>query len=242
VVVPARNEQSHIGGCLAALDLAARVARHSLHIVVVVDSCRDDTARVVMQVAPKLRSSVYVVQVNARRVGTARKTGVESLLRMHDPSCLWLSTTDADSTVPADWFVRQLAYRAEGAGVVVGTVHVDNWHDRGALRPHWESAYVAEHHHLADGHRHVHGANLSFSASAYLHTSGFPDVASDEDVRLVEAFRSAGETIAWANDLSVATSVRRIGRAPHGFASYLNQLAHALDAASAPEASLERTG
>jgi hypothetical protein len=55
-------------------------------------------------------------------------------------------------------------------------------------------------------------------------------VASDEDVRLVKACRSAGASVIWASDLSVATSARRIGRAPLGFAWYLNQLAHTVDA------------
>ncbi len=198
-------------------------------IVAVLDSCTDDTADVVGRIAAGMRSRVETVQVSVSRVGAARRIGIETALEILDQDQAWLSTTDADSVVPADWFVRQLAHRDGGAEVVVGTVHVDNWQDRARLQPEWERAYLAEHDRLADGHRHVHGANLSFSARAYLRTSGFADVVSDEDVRIVDAFRTGGEPIAWASDLSVATSVRRIGRAPHGFASYLNRLAHDLE-------------
>jgi hypothetical protein len=184
--------------------------------------------------ARELGSRVHAVKVDARCVGTARKVGAAALLDVMglDPfagASGWLATTDADSLVPPDWFVRQMGYRSGGADLVVGTVHVVDWQDRSRLRPHWERAYAADHHPRAPGHRHVHGANLSFSAAAYLRAGGFADVASDEDVRLVQACRSAGASVIWASDLSVATSARRIGRAPLGFAWYLNQLAHTVD-------------
>jgi glycosyltransferase involved in cell wall biosynthesis len=241
-VVPARNEEAHVGACLVALDAAARVAGLPLVIVTVLDSCTDGTARTVRDIARALSSRVHLVHTGAGRVGSARRLGVATLLHVLDPRVSWLSTTDADSVVPADWFVRQLAHRAGGADVVVGTVHVQDWQDRGPLRPHWEHQYVTKHQRLADGHRHVHGANLSFRPDAYRASGGFAHVANDEDVRLVDAFQSAGASIVWARDLSVATSVRRTGRAPHGFAAHLNQLARAVAPLAATESGLELTG
>lgn len=229
VVVPARNEEAHIAGCLAALDLAARVARLPLDVVVVLDSCDDDTFRIVHAAADDLACRVDVVRIDARQVGAARRVGVSRLLRRPGCGAQWVSTTDADTVVPADWFLRQLEHRAGGAALVVGTVHVDDWLDRGELRPHWEGDYVADRDKPASEHRHVHGANLAFDATAYLRSGGFAEVANDEDVRLVRAFQDVGDRVVWATDMSVATSARLLGRAPHGFASYLNQLAHVVD-------------
>jgi len=243
VVVPARNEEAHIDECLRALDRAARVARRPIDVVVVLDSCVDGTEAAAVATARSigLSSRLHLVHTDARRVGTSRRVGVARLLAVLGSGDHWLATTDADSVVPPDWFVRQLSYRAAGVGVVVGTVHVDDWQDRTRLRPHYDKAYVGDQPPQADGHRHVHGANLSFTARAYQRSGGFSEVANDEDVRLVESFRSAGESVVWASDLSVATSVRRVGRAPFGFAAHLNQLARALDGVGAPEPSLELT-
>ncbi len=223
VVVPARDEAEQLEACLTALDRAARVARQQLVVVVVLDSCADGSAAAVDATPRSDGSRFHVVGLDAGCVGTARRVGVEMLLELLGPDGDWISTTDADSTVPPDWFRRQLAHRTAGASLVAGSVHVSRWQKRARLRPHWERAYAA------DGHRHVHGANLSFLASAYRRAGGFADVESDEDVRLVRAFAQLGEPIIWALDMSVATSARRIGRAPHGFASYLDQLSSAMD-------------
>jgi glycosyltransferase involved in cell wall biosynthesis len=219
VVVPACDEEARLGRCLKALDEAAHFVRARLELVVVLDACRDDSESVARAAAGTLTSRVHIVSIDARRVGTARRVGVERLLDILDPATDWASTTDADSVVPFDWFRRQLAHRAAGAGLVAGRVRVTDWEGMARLRPHWERDY------LAPGRRHIHGANLAFELGAYRRVGGFVDVTSDEDVRLVNAFAAAGEEVVWATDVSVATSARRVGRAPHGFAGFLSQLA-----------------
>ena len=47
-------------------------------------------------------------------------------------------------------------------------------------------------HTTADGHDHVHGANLGFTLAAYRSAGGFPPVPTHEDVALVAAARAAG--------------------------------------------------
>jgi hypothetical protein len=121
--------------------------------------------------------------------------------------------------VPAHWLSAQLEHVCKGASVVVGTVRVGDWAERPPdVRRRAEAEYVA------NGHHHVHGANLSFTAAAYRRSGGFPALSSDEDVALVHAFERAGETLVWATDLAVHTSGRRLGRAPGGFAAYLDGL------------------
>lgn len=218
VVVPARDEAHGLAACLASLDTSARVAQLPLEIVVVLDSCRDESGSVVEATSRALPSRVKVVEIEARSVGTARRVGMQSLFDVLGCQDDWVATTDADSTVPAHWFQRQLSYRAAGAGLVVGGVGIASTGGRGSLGARWERQYARK-------SRHVHGANLSFQRQAYERCGGFVDAPYDEDVALVRAFEQAGERVVWAADLHVVTSARLVGRAPHGFASALSQLA-----------------
>lgn len=225
VVVPARDEAAGLASCLHALDRAAHIALVPLAIVVVLDSCHDASSAVVAATAPDLGSRLRVVEIDVGCVGTARRVGVETLLDTTSPGLEWIATTDADSTVPAQWFHRQLAHRAAGAALVAGRVRVTSWGARAELRSRWE-------HHYATSSRHVHGANLSFLPAAYQQCGGFPELAYDEDVALVAAFERADERVVWASDVTVTTSARAAGRAPHGFAAYLDALTHETPAVS----------
>lgn len=165
-------------------------------------------------------ADLSVIAVQARSVGAARRAGAAHLLASPRAGDAWLATTDADSVVPADWFQRQLEHRAAGADAVVGTVTVCDWSEHPPSVP----RLYLEHYHPVDGHRHVHGANLSLSADTYLAVGGFSALASDEDVILVDAVLAAERRVTWAADLPVTTSARRAGRAPAGFAAHLSEL------------------
>lgn len=131
---------------------------------------------------------------------------------------LWLATTDADSRVPPDWFVRQLQCRTDGWDAVVGTVAVDDWSAHRAQT----AAQFARHYGAArDEHAHVHGANLGLSAAAYRRIGGFPRLALAEDHALVAALTRCGLRIARPGDLPVVTSARRDPRAAGGFGELL---------------------
>lgn len=224
VVVPANNEESALPVCLEGLRIAASRVATPVTVVVVLDSCTDFSADVVYEAIKTPGITVRALTVDARNVGFARLAGMSELLGVIREPGLWLATTDADSAVPENWFAAQLDHVAAGARVVAGTVTVEDWQEHShAVRDRATSAY------LASPHRHVHGANLSFTATAYLAAGGFSPLASDEDVALVRAFRANDEPIAWAMDLAVTTSARRQARAPRGFAGYLSSLADPLD-------------
>jgi glycosyltransferase involved in cell wall biosynthesis len=220
IVVPAKNEQRLLPACLAALRVAARQVNVPVTVVVVLDACSDHSAAIV-QAAGAGRSDVTIegFAIEASSVGAARRAGMRTLLDRHGSHGLWLATTDADSVVPPRWLRAQLAHAVAGARVVVGTITVTDWEARPqAVRRRAIAEYTATH------HRHVHGANLSFSAAAYVAAGGFPPQPFDEDVDLVRAYGAAGEPIAWAVELPVTTSARRNSRSPLGFARYLDRL------------------
>ena len=225
VVLPVHNEEDLLAACLQRLHEAIERAdgdgRLSVQLVIVLDKCTDRSAEIAAEYAADGCCGARVLVSSARSVGAARAAGMAALVDEFGSAGLWLATTDADSRVPADWLVRQMAHHAAGADVVVGTIKVTDWsdHHAGVALRHarrYRSRY---------GHRHIHGANLSLTAQAYLAVGGFAAVPADEDVLLVRALHADGWRLAWVPDIAVTTSARRIGRAPAGFARHLRELA-----------------
>jgi glycosyltransferase involved in cell wall biosynthesis len=218
VVIPAHNEAQYLAPCLVA---AATAARHvalkgeTVHIVVVLDNCTDESAQTVRNLG------IASLCVRACNVGVARAAGATHLL---DLGARWLSFTDADSRVAPDWLVAQLVL---GAEVVCGSVEVMDWdvhcpHVRDA----WRTRYCD-----ADGHRHVHGANLGVCAQAYRRVGGFAPLACGEDVALVESLVAIGASIAWSAAPRVMTSARTKARVLGGFGETLASWARELELA-----------
>jgi glycosyltransferase involved in cell wall biosynthesis len=227
VVVPARDEEARIAGCLASLQRARRhreVAALDVRIVLVLDSCHDGTAAAA---TPHLGDDDHLMTIPDGNVGVARRMGLAHALLMAGDRHLdsvWLATTDADSVVGDDWLARQLRWRALAFDGVAGMVRVDSW------RQHPRRARRRYHAHVASlgtrlGHPHVHGANLGFSATSYTAVGGMPSVETGEDHALWAKLSRAGFQLVAADDVVVVTSGRTIGRAPDGFAALLTQFA-----------------
>jgi len=220
VVVPAHNEELLLPRCLDSVLDSLRSLAAPATVAVVLDRCSDRSVSVVESL---IRKGMPVLALSACRpgVGAARAAGADALLAAYGPDELWLATTDADSVVPTDWIARQLAHAATGAHAIVGTVRVTDWSEHS---PHVARRYARRYRNQT-GHRHVHGANLSFHAGAYLAAGGFGCESHDEDVGLIERLEQTGRPVRRVADLAVTTSARRVGRAPAGFAMYLAQLA-----------------
>jgi glycosyltransferase involved in cell wall biosynthesis len=228
VVIPAHDEEDLLPSCLAAVRLAAAPLAASpragipVHVVVVADACTDQTARLARA------GGAAVLDIQARSVGAARAAGVEEVLRRTgplDPASVWLATTDADTLVPPCWLTRQLRYAEGGWDAVVGTVTVTDWRQYPAGVPPLFARLYGTDAPGSTGHPHVHGANLGFSAAAYLAAGGFGPARTAEDHALVSALAAAGNRVLRTTTVSVVTSARRRARAPHGFSHLLAGLA-----------------
>jgi glycosyltransferase involved in cell wall biosynthesis len=221
VVVPAHNEREHLPKCLRALTTAALCLTVPVTIVVVLDSCDDGSD----QLAGEFGPDVHFVSVDAGNVGAARAAGFEyarTLCSKEETDATWYATTDADSVVDADWLVRMTDTVAD---MVLGVVRVSTWRN---FSPAVAQRYLRGYRSRRGGgrgHRHVHGANMGFRADAYWRVGGFRALRTGEDVELVKRFEKAGLFIDRNAELSVATSDRRDGRAPGGFAQHLRKLA-----------------
>nr|WP_315216283.1 glycosyltransferase [uncultured Duganella sp.] len=222
VVIPAHNEERELERCLAAVRVAAGDAAlggEAVHVIVVLDSCGDGSRAIVEHHALALHGAdggcvVNGIAVAFRNVGAARAAGAACLLAL---GARWLAFTDADTRVSPAWLAVQLGLDVD---VVCGTIAVDDWSphldDAEALRRHFHLGYTD-----ADGHRHIHGANLGVSAAAYSRAGGFEALACGEDVALVAALERCGARVAWSSAPRVVTSARRDPKASGGFGDTL---------------------
>lgn len=219
VVIPARNEGERLAGCLRAVRRAVRrVERGGLRVsvVVVLDSCTDDSAEIAARFTEVVRVHAFFSNVGAARASAVRW----ALDRLHSTTDrMWIACTDADSRVPASWLVDQLRLADEGADVVLGAVVPIRSEMTPGQRTAWDRTHPDG---VAVGH--VHGANLGVRASAYLAIGGFDAVAEHEDVRLVSALEDVGARVSPSEGMPVRTSGRSVGRTPSGYAGYLRAL------------------
>lgn len=227
-VIPARDEGDSIGACLRSVAAARASLPSSISssVVVVADACRDDTAEVAAAHLDPSRDLLLLSEHGS--AGSARRLGVAAAFAttIIDRDRIWVCSTDADSTVPVDWFDIQLDAARHGHVAIAGVVALDDATDP-LLLAQFESTYVTH----ADGsHPHVHGANLGFRADAYESAGGWATMSTGEDHDLWNRLGPLGNTIASIR-LSVTTASRRIGRAPAGFAADLTALAMAEPAA-----------
>ena len=214
VVIPARDEEATLEACLASVEAAAHRVRVPVDIVLVLDACTDGSAQVAAR-HPRVRTA----SVAFRNVGRSRAHGVELALPASSVDGLWLAFTDADSTVPPDWLAEHLR-AAERADAYIG-----------AVVPVLEDLDPVRRRVWLDGHPpgatlgHVHGANLGMRARAYRAAGGFSPLDTAEDVDLAGRLRASGAVVLSSEREPVVTSARLTGRAPLGYAGYLDALA-----------------
>ena len=222
VVIPARNEEQLLPAALSSVAAAAMVLTEACGvragITVVLDSCTDGTAEAVedLQARWARELQLQIVEGTFGTVGAARAAGIASLPL---PPGLWISTTDADTVVPRDWLLGQYRLAAAGYGLVLGTAVPDPEDLTAEELSRWHSLHALE-----EGHPHVHGANLGFTAEAYNRAGGFAPLPAHEDVDLVARLKACGTPWTATDNIRVTTSGRRDGRAPVGFSLFLRQL------------------
>ena len=218
VVIPACNEEAYIERCLLALKSAQLYFFQyfksienlpEIQILVVLDNCTDNTAVKVQQMG------IQAISCDFRNVGKARHLGVQQMIGQ---GCDWICCTDADSFVQCDWF--QVMSQHQPTDAICGVVELDQWDH---LSHKTRQAYL-KHYQDRMGHRHIHGANLCFKASAYVKVKGFQQMECHEDVDFIHRLEEAGAQIVWSNQLRVTTSSRLSSKITAGFAHFLQNL------------------
>jgi cellulose synthase/poly-beta-1,6-N-acetylglucosamine synthase-like glycosyltransferase len=219
IVIPARDEEATIGGCIESVLAAARTGDEPFWLVVVADACADATATVARS---SLASHGEVIECAAGSAGAARRIGVSAALAHFtcvETRSIWIANTDADSRVPQDWIRMHLTLADDGVTGVAGIIRLE---ENGCDEAHevYRTTYRIAH----DGsHTHVHGANMALRADAYLDVGGWSDVSVAEDHCLWGRLKARGWRVAAHASSAVITSARLVGRARGGFADTLRQ-------------------
>ena len=212
VVVPVHNEEQLLVHCIESLLEAAYhqdLDNEEVKILLVLDDCTDTSLHIAQAY------DVMTLTCSHRNVGKTRAHGAEHLLGV---DARWLAFTDADSVVPETWLADQIRFNVDA---VCGLVEVNDWSEHSSkVRERYHAGY-----HRVDGHRHIHGANLGVSSSAYRKAGGFKALPAHEDVQLVADLERSGANILWTASNRVTTSARKHCRCREGFGDYLKSLA-----------------
>ena len=226
VVIPARDEEDQIAGCLAALG-AQTVPRDAFEVIVVLDGCSDQTGRVAERAATELSIRLSLLEGPGAGAGAARRRGMDAaaerlIARGHDDGLV--ACTDADTRPAPDWLARQLAHVRDGARAIAGMIElapaearrlapeVLRRRDRDAARRLDRIRRTdpgARHHHFA-------GASIGVTAGVYRAVGGLEPLVALEDAAFAERLERAGIPILRTDDVRVRTSARASGRAARG--------------------------
>lgn len=237
VVIPARDEAPRIAACLDALAAQRDVPSGSYEALIVLDGCRDRTYEVIQQTKQRLQQpSIHVIVLEGPRgVGRARRIGMDvacrRLVEVGRADGL-IASTDADTTVAADWLAAQLTLARAGAAAIGGMIELDPA-EQEELHP---DALVARERNVAGRleaaveqcagfatveHPYFSGASLALTVAAYRRCGGLPVRAALEDEALARALTEQGIAIHRTRRVKVRTSARTEGRAPRGLAQDL---------------------
>ncbi|HEX4115323.1 MAG TPA: glycosyltransferase family 2 protein [Solirubrobacteraceae bacterium] len=239
VVVPARDEAPRIAACLHALSAQRDMTPGSYELILILDGCRDRTSQVIQQFASlRKQPAVHTVTLlGPQGVGRARRLGMDiacrrfmQIGREHG----LIASTDADTSVAADWLSEQLALASAGAEAIGGLIELDPT-ERQTLDPHAitmreqsTAQRLAEAIEQTAGeaaveHAHFSGASLALTVAAYQRCGGLPVRAALEDEALAQALTRQGIAIHRSRRVRVRTSARTDGRAPRGLAQDLTR-------------------
>ena len=226
VVVPARDEEQRIESCLRAL-AAQTLATDRFTTIIVLDRCRDATAKIVGRVAAELSLPVSTLDGPGAGPGAARRIGMDTacdlLLANGRPDGL-IACTDADSRPAPDWLERQIEYVAAGAQAMAGMIELDRDEAEqlplGVLeRRSLDAAYRLRSVHTVDpaaAHHHAAGASLAVTAATYREVGGIEPLPVLEDAGFAERLGRHRVTLLRPPDVHVVTSARPDGRVSRG--------------------------
>lgn len=194
VVIPTKNEEAYIEGCLAAIFAQTRKPDE---VIVVDNGSTDRTSEIAIRMGAK------VINCPTPGVAVARQAGLEAATGD------WVATTDADSRPVPAW-LELLQGRMDQAVAVYGPMRMFGL-------PRWQESLTE----LGYGvflklmtllrRPNMGGANMAFRRDLALEVGGYPNVLTSEDVRLGLALMKHG-AVRYVPGALVLTSARRVNK------------------------------
>ncbi|RWR13311.1 glycosyltransferase family 2 protein [Sinirhodobacter populi] len=240
VVIPARNEQDRIRGCLDALAASLARARCPGGIVLVVNNTEDGTTAMARDWWGAHPDSPGILldctsPEDQAGVGWARRQGLDAASAQLPQDGI-LMTSDADARVDPGWVAANLAELTQ-ADLICGTVRpmeaeLSRLPDAFGRHGPREGAYMQaivrlistldpQPHDPAPAHRNAAGASLAFSALLHADVGGMPCLPIREDRVFVGNAEARDWRIRYAGAPVVLASCRLTGRTGGGMAAAL---------------------
>lgn len=196
VIIPARNEATNIGTCIAAL-LKQQYPEHLYEVIVVDDHSEDETAAIVANYKDRRMKCLRLADyIPAGSVVNAYKKAAIATGIAHSFGEL-IVTTDADCIAPEGWLRHIAALYEEQQPVMIvapviyttenNVLHLFQLTDFMSMQ-----GITAAAHKLKLGNM-SNGANLSFSKAAFEHVGGYDGIqhlASGDDYLLMVKLNS----------------------------------------------------
>ncbi len=261
VAIPVRDEEDHIGACLAAL---LGQSEPPDHIVLLINNTTDRSADVARAAVAGSRTQLHIIERTLEgaeaNAGTARRLAMDAAAELVGRRGALL-TTDADGRVPPQWVAANLAWLRAGMDAVCGMAAIDPV-DEASIPAHLiaDDAVETRYTELLDEidslldprphdpwprHTHRSGASIAVGAAIYRAVGGIPPVAHGEDRALIAALEHRDCKVRHDRNLEVIVSGRMVGRAEGGMAAtiarrLLVQDRWADDRLEPPEAAMRR--
>lgn len=190
VIIPARNEASHIGACLTAISRQNYPAE-LYEVIVVDDHSTDDTATIVLSFAGKnIRLLSLKDFTDGSPLNSYKKKAIE--VAIQQSSGTLVITTDADCIVPETWLATFAAYYEKHKPALIAApvayykekkfLHIFQSLDFMTLQGITGASVFTKFHSMCNG------ANLAYERKAFEEVNGFKGIdtiASGDDMLLM---------------------------------------------------------
>jgi glycosyltransferase involved in cell wall biosynthesis len=235
VAIPVHNEANYIADCLTAL--ARQDYRHPFAVVLLLNNCTDDTARVARGLIASLPYCLNVheqwLPPSSANAGMARNLAMRLAQEMAGDNGIIL-TTDADAQVTPNWIAANLAAMDAGADAVAGMALLDEQEfasipiqlHRDEEKSEYFGTLLDEIDWLIDPdpadpwprHTQHSGASIAVRSGCLTRAGGVPPIPLGEDRVLFDRLRRIDARIRHDRDVTVMVSARLVGRARGGMA------------------------
>ena len=233
VAIPARDEEARIGACLHAVYQSVKNLSKPIGICVLVNNSKDETYPIALRQLESYHHPFRLVscdfEMQGGHAGRARGLALHLAAQFLSKEG-YLFTTDADSTVHADWAAEALRCFAQGYDVVSGLVAYSKAEiaslpqrvreDLDREQSYWKKYVELLNLFSPEGCLQitpplVNGANIAFRKSVF-DALGLPDTASGEDRGFVTQAILNGWRVHKSNRMVVDTSCRTVGKLQTG--------------------------
>lgn len=192
VIIPARNEEEHIGACLEMV-LTQNYPPYLFEVIVADDYSTDNTTGIIQTIQQQF-SNLHLIQLekllHQKQLNSYKKKAIE--LAIEQAKGEWIVTTDADCTVTKEWLMNFDNFIQQNKSVFVAApvtftntgsfVSIFQCLDFMSL----QGITAASVHH--GFHSMCNGANLAYNKKVFYEVGGFKgidNIASGDDMLLM---------------------------------------------------------